>query len=209
MSTDLEDPETYEPIEAEVELSRGSGIALAVWSVLGLFAAMSLSIDKVKMLQDPAFRPGCDLNPVLACGSVMSTDQAQAFGFPNPFLGLVGFSVTLTLGLLVVSRVRVPTWMVVGGALGSVLGAVMVHWLAFQSLYRIGALCPWCLVVWAVTIPMALWLTLAAIGRLGGERSTRVAAAVWRWRLSLVAAWYLAVFVLVLIRFWSYWSTLL
>ena len=31
---------------------------------------------------------------------------------------------------------------------------MFVHWLIFQSLYRIGALCPYCMVVWAVTISL-------------------------------------------------------
>lgn len=205
MSADLE----YPAVDAGVELGRGNGFALTVWSVLGLAAAMALSVDKVKMLQDPTFVPSCNLNPVLSCGSVMVTDQAERFGFPNSFLGLVGFPVILTLGVLVVSRVRPPSWILSGAALGSLLGAVFVHWLAFQSLYRIGALCPWCLVVWAVTIPTALWLTVAALGRFPDGRTARYAAAAWRWRLTLVAAWYLMVLVLILIRFWDYWSTLL
>ena len=39
-------------------------------------------------------------------------------------------------------------------------GVVFVHWLIFQSLYVIGALCPYCMVVWAVTIPIFWYVTL-------------------------------------------------
>ena len=189
-------------------LGRASGIALTVGSVLALLAAWTLSVDKVKILQDPSFQPSCNFNPVLSCGSVMKTDQAEAFGFPNPFLGLVGFAIMLFLSILIASRVALPRWIVAGGAVGAVLGAVFVHWLAFQSLYRIGALCPWCMVVWAVTIPTALCLVLAALDAYVGESARAVVRAVWHWRFTLVALWYLGVFVLILVRFWSYWRTL-
>ena len=41
----------------------------------------------------------------------MKTDQASLFGFPNSFLGLVGFSVMLTLAVLVAAEVApVTNW---------------------------------------------------------------------------------------------------
>ena len=35
--------------------------------------------------------PGCSLNPVVSCGNIMKSEQAAAFGFPNPMLGLVAY----------------------------------------------------------------------------------------------------------------------
>lgn len=189
-------------------LGRASGAALTLGSALALLAAWTLSVDKVKLLQDPSFQPSCNFNPVLSCGSVMKTHQAGVFGFPNPFIGLVGFAIMLFLGILIAARVVLPRWIIAGGALGALLGAVFVHWLAFQSLYRIGALCPWCMVVWAVTIPTALCLVLATLDEYVGESGRAVVRAVWHWRFTLVALWYLGVVVLILIRFWSYWRTL-
>jgi len=40
-----------------------------------------------------------------------------------------------------------------------------VHWLIFQSLYRIGALCPYCMVVWVVTITVFWNVTLHNLTR--------------------------------------------
>ena len=114
----------------------------------------------------------------------------------------------LTLAVLVAAEVVLPRWVVAGAAVGAVLGAVFVHWLAFQSLYRIGALCPWCMVVWAVTIPTAVWLVLAARAELSARRGRPGGQGLWEWRFTLVGAWYLAVFVLILVRFWDYWRTL-
>lgn len=191
------------------EPTRLGGIALAVWSAVGLAAAFALALDKIKMLQDPDFVPSCNFNPVLSCGSVITTDQASVFGFPNPFLGLIGFTVIGTLGVLVASWVPIPRWVLSGAALGATAGFGFVHWLAFESLYRIGALCPWCLVVWVVTALIAVWLVAWAAA--GSQRRPVAAAgrALWEWRYAVVVTWYLLVVVLILERFWYYWRTLL
>jgi uncharacterized membrane protein len=91
-------------------------------------------------------------------------------------------------------------------AIGTLLGAAFVHWLIFQSLYRIGALCPYCMVVWAVTIPL---LVVVATIVLAPQSGNAVARVVHQWRWSLVALWFTAVILLILVRFWNYWSTLI
>ncbi|QIX27098.1 vitamin K epoxide reductase family protein [Nocardioides sp. JQ2195] len=187
---------------------RATGILVAVLSFLGLAAAFTLSVDKVKLLQDPSFEPSCNFNPILSCGSVMATEQASVFGFANPFLGVVGFSIVLTLGALLAAGGRVPTPIVAGAAIGTIAGTVFVHWLIFQSLYRIGALCPWCMVVWAVTIPLAWWFTLKAVEQVAsGDGVRRVVRVLWDWRFTVVGLWYVGVAVLVLARFWDFWTS--
>ena len=77
----------------------------------------------------------------------MVTAQASVFGFPNSMIGMVAFTVVLVTGVLALARVTLPRWYWAGLAVGTVLGTAFVHWLIFQSLYRIGALCPtawWC-----------------------------------------------------------------
>jgi uncharacterized membrane protein len=207
-------PEELAELDAELRAraaaerpTRGHGVMLVVLGALGLVSAFMLAWDKYKILADPSYSPSCNLNPVLSCGSVMVTDQAEAFGFPNPLLGLIGFSVVITVGVVIASGVRLPRGVLVGLATGGVLGAVFVHWLAFQSMFRIGALCPWCLVVWTVTLPIALWSVLFAAQRV--PALARGARAAWSVRFLLLGTWY-AVFVAVaLVQFWDYWRTLL
>jgi uncharacterized membrane protein len=196
-----------EPLAPAVEPSlRPFGVGLLVLGAIGLMAAFELTVDKIRILRYPSFVPGCDWNPVLSCGSVMRTDQAEVFGFPNPLMGLIGFAVVITMGAVLAGGARPARGLLVGLAIGSLAGAAFVHWLAFQSLYRIGALCPWCLVVWAVTIPVAVWSGLVAWREI---RPSPWAERLWSVRYLLVLAWYLAVVVLALVRFWSYWRTLL
>ena len=188
-------------------LTRLHGVLLVVLGGAGLAAAFSLAVDKYRILEDPTFSPSCDLSPILSCGSVMVTDQGSAFGFPNPVIGLMAFAVVVTLGVLVASGTALPRWVLGGLAGGSLLGVVFVHWLAFQSIYRIGALCPWCMVVWTVTLAIFVWtalLFLRTVPALSG-----VGAALWSVRYLVLTFWYLGFVVAALVQFWDYWRTLL
>lgn len=188
-------------------VGRAFGAFLIVLGLPGLAASFTLAVDKYRILEDPSFQPSCNFNPVLSCGSVMVKEQASAFGFPNPLLGVMAFSVVIALGVLITARVPMPRWVLGGLAVGSALGVVFVHWLAFQSLYRIGALCPWCMVVWTVTLPIFLWSLLLYARQIPAVR--RVAQAVWSVRFLVLLFWYLAFVVAILVEFWDYWSTLL
>ncbi|MGV0851110.1 vitamin K epoxide reductase family protein [Mycolicibacterium phlei] len=198
------EPDAPEP--RGVEVGRPSAVWVLIAGVLGLAAALALTIEKVELLIDPSYVPTCSLNPVLSCGSVMVTPQAAVFGFPNSLIGVVSFTVVLVTGVLALTRVQLPRWYWAGLAVGSLLGTVFVHWLIFQSLYRIGALCPYCMVVWAVTIPTLIVATAIAVQP---QRGNAVLRALHTWRWSIVALWFTAVILLCLVRFWSYWSTLI
>lgn len=177
--------------------------------VIGLFASMALTVEKIKILLNPSYVPSCNINPIVSCGSVMVTPQASLLGFPNPLLGIVGFTLVVVTGVLAVAKVSLPQWYWAGLAVGTLVGAVFVHWLIFQSLYRIGALCPYCVVVWAVTISL-LVVVCSIVFRPGlAGRDSGIARLFFEWRWSIAALWFTAVSLLILVRFWNYWSTLL
>ncbi|CAJ1584046.1 vitamin K epoxide reductase family protein [[Mycobacterium] wendilense] len=213
MSVDSTAP-VVEPTAAEdtpgarpgVAVGRPSALAILLAGIVGLVASFTLMVEKVELLINPAYVPSCNLNPVLSCGSVMNTPQAGFFGFPNPLIGIISFTVVIITGVLAVTKVRLPQWYWVGLALGTALGAAFVHYLIFQSLYRIGALCPYCMVVWAVVIPLLAIVASIALRPLGGNP---VLAVVYQWRWSLVTLWFTALVLMILVRFWDYWSTLI
>jgi len=199
------DPSGGEP--SEVAVPRSSALWVLIAGVVGLAAAMTLTIEKIEILINPDYVPSCSINPVLSCGSVMITEQASVFGFPNPLIGVVSFTLVVVTGVLAMARVSLPRWYWAGLATGTLLGAAFVHWLIFQSLYRIGALCPYCMVVWAVTIPLLVVTASIAIQpHRSGSAAVRFLHT-WRW--SAVVLWFTAVLLLILERFWNYWSTLL
>ncbi|MGW0158118.1 vitamin K epoxide reductase family protein [Mycobacterium sp. NPDC003323] len=203
VTADLESAES--PAE-ETGVRRAGAIGVLIAGVLGLAAAAALTIEKIEILIDPSYVPSCSLNPVLSCGSVMTTPQASQFGFPNSLIGIIAFTVVLVTGVLAVAKVTLPRWYWTGLTIGTALGVVFVHWLIFQSLYRIGALCPYCMVVWAVTVPL---LVIVGSIALRAEHATGPGRIIYDWRWSLVALWFTAVVLLILVRFWNYWSTLL
>jgi len=207
-------PAPVEPAEPAQAGSVPGGVAVratSAWWVLiagvvGLVSSVTLTIEKIEILVNPAYVPSCSINPVLSCGSVMITPQASAFGFPNPLIGIAGFTVVVVTGVLAVAKVRLPRWYWAGLAIGTTLAVVFIHWLIFQTLYRIGALCPYCMVVWSVTIPLLVVVASIALRPLAGNVVARV---VYTWRWSIVALWFTAVILLILVRFWNYWSTLI
>jgi uncharacterized membrane protein len=197
-----------EPSAARAGLTvrRASAWWVLIAGVVGLAAALTLTIEKIEILINPAYVPSCSINPVLSCGSVMTTPQASAFGFPNPLLGIVAFSVVVVTGVLAIGRVALPRWYWLGLAGGTLLGVAFVHWLIFQSIYHIGALCPYCMAVWAVTIPLFVVVSSIALAPLENNAAARV---LYRVRWSLVALWFAVLILLILMQFWYYWSTLI
>ncbi|MDT5093417.1 MAG: hypothetical protein QOH60_2780 [Mycobacterium sp.] len=190
-----------------VDVPRPSAWWVLIAGVVGLASALALTIEKIEMLANPAYVPSCSFNPVLSCGSVMRTAQASAFGFPNPLIGIVAFTVVVVSGVLAIGRVRLPRWYWLGLAGGTALGVVFIHWLIYQSLYRIGALCPYCMAVWAVAIP--LFVVVSSIAAQPLIESNAVARVLHQWRWSLVTLWFVGLILLILVQFWAYWSTLI
>jgi len=194
-------------------LARARVAAPSAWwvliaGVIGLAASMTLTVEKIELLRNPSYVPTCNINPVVSCGSVMVTPQASVLGFPNPLLGLVAFTVVIVSGVLAVTKVSLPQWYWIGLTVGVLVGSAFVHWLIFQSLYRIGALCPYCMVVWVVTISL-LVVAASIVFRPALQHQTGPVWALYQWRWSIAALWFTAVFLLIMVRFWNYWSTLL
>jgi uncharacterized membrane protein len=193
---------------------RDSGVpTLSAWwvliaGVIGLVSSMTLTVEKIDLLANPSYVPSCNINPILSCGSVMVTPQASLLGFPNPLLGIMAFTVVVVAGVLAVAKVPLPQWFWIGSTVGLLVGAVFVHWLIFQSLYRIGALCPYCMVVWVVTITL-LVVVSSIVLRPTLADSNALVRVLFQWRWSITALWLTAVFLLIMVRFWDYWSTLL
>lgn len=205
-----ESPQTESPERRSSDRVRtASATWVLIAGVVGLAAAAALTIEKIELLINPAYVPSCSINPVLSCGSVMVTPQASVFGFPNSLIGMVAFTVVTVTGVLAVAKVKLPQWYWTVLALGTLLGAAFVHWLIFESLYRIGALCPYCIVVWTVTIPLFVVVSSIAFRSLEGKESGVVARFLHQWRWSLAALWFTALILMILVRFWDYWSTLI
>lgn len=173
-----------------------------VGGLVGLVASFALVLEKLAKLQSPGYVPSCSLNPIISCGSVMSSWQAGIFGFPNPVIGVAAFPVVVTAGAALLAGLRAPRWFWAGMQIASTLALVLIHWLIVQSLYDIKALCPYCMVVWVVTIAIFWYTTLRNLS------GTSVGNALARVHSVVLVLWYLVIVGLILQKFWSYWITL-
>lgn len=185
---------------------------LIVAGIIGSIASFVLTYDKIHVLQNTNYEPSCNISPILSCGSVMKTEQASLFGVPNTVFGLVAYSMLFTFGVLLAGGAKVKKWVWLGAQVAAVAGVIFMHYLFFQGVYRINAICPWCFVVWMITIPTFWYISLYNLR----ERNIRLPAALeplsnfaQKHHGDVLLVWYLIIFVILIERFWYYWSTLL
>ena len=135
---------------------RPTGLAffLIIAGAIGFLAAWQLTLDKFQVLADPATKLGCDISVIVACGPNLESWQGSVFGFPNPLLGIAGFVAPIAVGVAILARARFARWFWMLFNLGVAGALAFVCWLIGQSIFVLGTLCPWCMVVWSVTIPM-------------------------------------------------------
>ena len=120
-------------------------------AIVGLIAAFVLSIDAWRLASNPNAALSCDLNEVLSCSKVALTWQAQLLGFPNAFLGILFETVIITVALAMLGKARLPRWFMAGVQAMYFIALVFALWLFSQSMWVIGALCPWCLIITVTT----------------------------------------------------------
>jgi uncharacterized membrane protein len=181
------------------------GWLLAVGGAIGMLASSILIIERVKLLEDPSYTPSCSLNPVVSCGQVMESWQGSLFGFPNPIIGVAAFPIVVTAGIAVLAGARLPRWFWLGLNLGALAGVVFITWLFTQSVYMIGALCPYCMVVWIVTIPIFVYLTGYNLSEGHLRLPHRLRWGIVHSRGLITAVWYVSIAILITIEFWDRW----
>jgi len=182
---------------------------LVIGGVLGLIASIAITQEKFDLAMNPHYQPVCDLNPIISCGSVMKSDQAHTFGFMNPFIGLVGFPIVIATGMAMFAGAKFKRWWWFWTQAGLTFGIAFAYWLLFESVYRIRALCPWCL-----TVDLALttvWWYVTLFNFHNGfiklpAQLERAGAFVKRHHVDILVAWFLIVIALILKHFWYYFG---
>ncbi|MFE9023986.1 vitamin K epoxide reductase family protein [Streptomyces sp. NPDC007808] len=191
-----------------VAASRRTGWAMVLTGTVGWLASFQLTVDDWRLLRDPAYQPPCNISPVVSCGSVMSSPQGSLFGFPNMLLGLGAFAAVVALGVAVLSGARLHRRLWLALDAGALTAVAFVHWLIVQSLYELNKLCPYCAVVWVATIALFWYVTLHCLERGIIPVPQGVLEVVRDTHWMLLGAWYGIIVLLVLTRFWPYWSSL-
>ena len=167
-----------------------------VAGIIGWFASFELVTEYIKTLKSPGYLPNCNVSVLVTCGPNMDSWQGSIFGFSNTILGVGAFIAPILVGFAILAGARFAPWFWWLYQVGLLLGFTMVLWLAAQSIFSLGTLCPWCMVVWAVMIP--LWWIGAfrphAVGDIPhSDRVQRLFAGLYSWSWVLILFTYLLI----------------
>ncbi|MFI7483485.1 vitamin K epoxide reductase family protein [Kocuria sp. M1R5S2] len=177
------------------------GLVALVSAVLGFAGAAVLVYERVQLFLDTGHKTSCDFATWLSCGTVMRTPEAEAFGFPNPFIGIVAYAVMAAVALAVLAGARFARWYWWVLQAGVSLGWFFVLWLWWQTTFDINALCLYCMLVWIVQTVLFAHTTAHNLhtGVIPAPEALRRGAQPWVWFVT--AALLVVIFGTVLIRF--------
>jgi len=184
--------------------------SILFFACVGLLASFVLSVEKLELLKNPDAVLSCSINLILNCASVMKTWQATLFGFPNSYIGLMAYPVMITMAVGYLAGARYKKWFMNGAQIGVGLGLLFAYWLFFQSVFVIQVLCPWCLFVTFSTTMTFEALLRYNLRENNFALSKSLHKKVVSWLKKdydkfLVAAWLVAMVVLVLMQFPDIW----
>ena len=181
--------------------------SLAVWLMVTATVALASSAmlvhERLQIFIDAGHSSLCDINALLNCGTVMRTPQAEAFGFPNPFIGLVGFSIVVTIGAAMMAGAQFKKWFWVCMNIGLAAATAFIMWLWYQTTFQINALCLFCMIVWVMTITLFVKTTVRNVsaGVIPAAQSMRESARGWSW--FAISLWLILIFGIIVIRFFE------
>ena len=164
----------------ERDTAEGSERSLAIWlfmtGAIALASSATLVFERLQIFVDAGHTSVCDINALLNCGTVMRTPQAEAFGFPNPFIGLIGFSIVMTIAASMFAGATFKKW----------------FWVATN-----------CMIVWVMTITMFVKVTVRNISHnvIPAPENIRESIGTWSWfTITLVL---ILIFGIIVIRFFD------
>lgn len=170
------------------------GIFLLVAGAAGWWAAFQLTIDKFATLAHPGTALNCNISVLVQCGKNLDSAQGSAFGFPNPILGLGGFAAVIAVGVGLLAGAAFARWYWIAFNLGIAGALAFVIWLITESIFVLGTLCPWCMLVWLVTIPLFWVVTIRNLAQgVYGSAAVRVGRSLTSWVIPLTIISYVVV----------------
>ncbi|ALC05260.1 hypothetical protein CDES_04055 [Corynebacterium deserti GIMN1.010] len=168
------------------------GWVLIIGGVIGLILSVIIMAEKLLILENPDHITSCDINEVLACGNVMRSGQSNAFGIPNPLIGIAGFAAVAIIGAGILAGGRFRGWFWFCAQIGLTFAMMFCHWLAYQSMSIIRSLCPYCMGVWAVSIIMFVMVTAWNVKTFSGSDSGFVNA-LYKYKWAIAIVWLLLI----------------
>lgn len=185
---------------------------IIITGALALLASVMIMHEGIAALKNPNYVAVCDINPIFSCGSVMKSGQSHVFGFDNTYTGIIGFSAVVTIGVAMLAGAQFKKWFWQAFLVGMTLAQAFILWLMHQSIYEIGSLCMFCMLLW-VTVSAAFWYTFVYILRKDyvtvPKQLIGVSLFIQKHHLDILITFYLVVAALILHHFWYYFGSIL
>lgn len=144
--------------EKRVRDNRWIFTSMLVGALLSLLAAFVLSVEAIELAKNPSADLPCNVNVILNCATVNNHPTGTLLGFPNSFLGMMTEPIVITVAIAGLAGVRFPRLFMRVAQFFYTLGLGFALYLLYASMFIIGALCPWCLLVTLTTI--MVWFAL-------------------------------------------------
>lgn len=182
-------------------MSKSYSYILIICGFVGLAASFLLTANIIELAKDPSVNLPCNINPFISCTSIINSPQGNIFGFPNPLLGVAGFSFVLATGVLLLSGAAPSRRFWTFFTIGVTFAILLIHWFIYQSIFVLGSLCLYCMVTWSVTWPIFVYTLknykLQIINHKLLENN----------HLVILIGWYLLIIFLILFRFREFFLT--
>jgi uncharacterized membrane protein len=137
--------------DKKVRDNRWIFLSMLVGAALSLLAAFVLSVESFHLAKNPDAQLSCSVNVVVNCATVAKHPSAEMLGFPNSFFGLIAEPIVMTVAIAGLVGIAFPRRFMFAAQIGYTLGLIFALYLFYLSMFVIGALCPWCLLVTAST----------------------------------------------------------
>ena len=128
------------PAQSRKVAPRWAAPTTLVVSAVGLVISLVLAYESVTA---GTFSNICPANSTVDCAKVTNSPWSKLFGIPVSYLGVLFF-----IGMIVLSTrwawERGPVWLHSVRFAGIGVGLVMVVYLVWAELFRIGSICLWC-----------------------------------------------------------------
>ena len=170
-------------------------LLLLLGGVVGMTASIALTIEKIRLLNNPELIPTCSLNPIITCASAMDSAQSVTFGVSNTVVGLVLYAALLIVAIsLLMGKVYSRRLLQLIAAV-ALAGFLFANYLILQSVLVLHVICPWCFTIW-ITVPLILYASVMLYRP-------------WKHAATFTVFWYAGLLVLLGVAFRDYWVTLL
>lgn len=173
----------------------GTVILWIVTAAVSWTVSFLLYREYVGQLSDAPPMLSCNISPFITCGPNLLAPAGNLLGFTNAILGMTLFlgPIFASVGALA-SPGGMRAWYWRLFAVFVLGGYVLVHVFAYRSIFEFGSLCPWCLIVWLMTIPLfwsvAGWTLQAGVWGVGARR---IGALIVSWLVLIVVVDYIVI----------------